>query len=157
MEEGWTSGISRARCMSSTSGRSFGRLFVLTGVLVSDPASCNNRAKGSVDRSESSMSISFEDSEEFEAAEDLRRRFGGRVASCAHSGTEFRRSNCRRSRLVYSFPLTTSSPSFIRSFRRRGFPARDIVNRSSSLSSHAGAPPSFPSSSSEGPLDISAS
>jgi len=31
------------------------------------------------------MSISFEDSEEFEAAEDLRRRFGARVASCAHS------------------------------------------------------------------------
>lgn len=132
--------------MSRTSGRSFGRFVELTGVLVREPASWSNRASGRVERSESSTSISFDDIEESEAADDLRRRFAGRAEGSAHSGTGFKRSNCLLNRFVYSLPLIISSPSLTRSFRNREFPASETANRSSSLSSHAAPPPSWPSS-----------
>ena len=121
------------------------RFVVLTGVLVKDPAFWRSLARGRAERSES-MSMSLEDAEESEPADDLRRRFAG-LNVCAQSGTGFRSSNCRRNRTAYSLPLTTSSFSFTRSFRSRGFPASDTINRSSSLSSHAGA--SLPSLSSK--------
>lgn len=57
----------------------------------------------------------------------------------AHSGTGYRRSNWRRNRFAYSLPLTRSSDSEIRSFRSRGFEARETTIRSSSLSTHATA------------------
>ena len=139
------SGISRVRWMSRTSGRSLGRLPVVGADRVRELASWSNRARGRVERSSSSISMSSDDIEEFEPAEDLRRRFVG-LEDCAHSGTGFKTSNCRRNRLVYSLPLTTSSASLTRSFRRREFPARDIASRSSSLSSQAGASPFSPSS-----------
>jgi hypothetical protein len=149
MLDGWTPGISLVRWMSITSERSLARLAVLAGVLVRDPASWSRRASGRVERSESSKSISSssEDIEEPDTADDLRRRFVGRDEGCAHSGTGFKRSNCLRSRFVYSLPLTMSSLSLTRNFRDRAFPAREIANRSSSLSSQAGASP--PSSSSD--------
>ena len=56
----------------------------------------------------------------------------------AHSGTGYRRSNCWRSRLVYSLPFTRSSDSVFRNLRSRGLEASDTVIRSSSLSIHAG-------------------
>ena len=59
----------------------------------------------------------------------------------AHSGTGYNRSNCCRSRFVYSFPFTRSSDSVSRSLRSLGFEAKDTVIRSSSLSIHAGAWP----------------
>lgn len=111
----------------------------------SELASWRIRASGRVDRSSSSTSMSSEDIEELEPAEDLRRRFVG-LEECAHSGTGFKTSNCRRNLLVYSLPLTTSSASLTRSFRRREFPASDIAKRSSSLSSQAGVSPFSPSS-----------
>jgi len=118
----------------------------LTGVLVRELASWSRRARGRVERSDSSTSISFEDIEESEPADDLRRRFEGLEEDCAHSGTGFSRSNCLLNLLVYSFPLTISSSSLTRSFRNRVFPANETANRSSSLSSQAGAFPPWPSS-----------
>ncbi len=56
----------------------------------------------------------------------------------AHSGTGYNRSNCRRSRLVYSIPLTRSSDSVSRSLRSLGLEAKDTTIRSSSLSTQAG-------------------
>lgn len=128
-----------------TSGRSLGFLVELTCVLVREPAFWSSLARGRVERSASSTSISSEDIEESEPADDLRRRFAGLDEGNAHSGTGFRRSNCLRNRFVYSLPLTTSSVSFTRSFRNREFPASETVNRSSSLSSQAAASP-WPSS-----------
>ena len=130
--------------MSITSERSFGRLLDVGVVPVKEPASCSNRARGKVERSSSSTSISLEDIEKSEPAEDLRRRFV-RLVDCAHSGTGFNTSNCLRKRLEYSLPLTISSASVTRSFRNREFPAREIDNRSSSLSSQASAAPLSPS------------
>lgn len=143
MAEGWVSGMSRVRWMSRTSGRSFGRLPVVGAVRVREPASCKSRARGKVERSASSTSMSFEDIDDSEPAEDLRRRFVG-LEDCAHSGTGFSTSKCRRNLLMYSLPLTISSVSLIRSFRNREFPASDIANRSSSLSSQAGESPVSP-------------
>jgi hypothetical protein len=117
---------------------------VVGAVLVRELAFCNIRARGRVERSSSSTSMSLEDIEESEPAEDLRRRFAG-LEDCAHSGTVFKTSNCLRNRLVYSLPLTISSAPLTLSFRSREFPASEIANRSSSLSSQAGAfsfPPS---------------
>jgi hypothetical protein len=113
--------------MSRTSGRSLRRLPVTGAARASELESCRSRARGRAERSSSSMSISFEDIEELESAEDLRRRFVG-LDDCAHSGTGFKTSNCRRNLLVYSLPLTISSVSSMRSFRNREFPARDIAN-----------------------------
>lgn len=106
-------------------------------------ASCKNRASGRVDISSSSA-----DNEESELPEDLLRRFVGLEDCCAHSGTGCNTSNCLLNRLEYSFPLTISSDSFTRSFRSRVCPASETFNRSSSLSSHAGASPSSVSSAS---------
>jgi len=119
--------------MSITSGRSFGR-FPLVGVLESDPASWRRRARGNVDRSASSTSISSEDIEDAEPAEDLLRRFAGRAEDCAHSGTGFNSSNCLRSLFVYSLPLITSSLSLTRSFRSR-------VQQEILLAGHRHCPP----------------
>lgn len=58
----------------------------------------------------------------------------------AHSGTGYSRSNCCRSRLAYSMPLTKSSSSVSRSLRSRGLDASDTMVRSSSLSTHAISP-----------------
>lgn len=55
----------------------------------------------------------------------------------AHSGTGYSRSNWRRSRLLYSLPLTRSSDSVVLSFLSLGFEARETTTRSSSLSTHA--------------------
>ena len=146
MPEGCVPGMSRVRWISITSGRSLDRLIAEDGILARDPASWRSRARGKVERSESSRSIpsSSEEIDDPDAAEDLRLRFVGREEGCAHSGTGFSRSNCLRNRFVYSLPLTISSLSFTRSFRSRLFPASDTTNRSSSLSSQAG--PSPPSS-----------
>ena len=60
------------------------------------------------------------------------------AARCpAHRGGGCNRSNCSRSRLVYSAPLIMSSVPVVRNFRSREFPAREMVIRSSSLSTHA--------------------
>lgn len=138
IEDGCMRGIALVCCISMTSGRSFVRLAPLCTVLVKDPASCNMRAKGSVDNPVSSTSISLEDIEESEPADDLRRRFAGLEECCAHSGSGFRRSYCLLNRLVYSLPLTKSSSSLMRSFRSRVSLASEISIRSSALSSHAG-------------------
>lgn len=55
----------------------------------------------------------------------------------AQSGTGYSRSNWRRSRLLYSLPLTRSSDSVVLSFLSLGFDARETTTRSSSLSTHA--------------------
>ena len=138
MDDGCTFGIDRVCWISRTSGRSFGR-FVLVGVLDRDPAFWRRRASGKVDRSDSSTSISLEDRDDTEPAEERLRRFAGREDGWAHSGTGFKRSNCLLNRFVYSLPLTISSSSFTRSFLNLESPASDIANRSSSLSSQAGA------------------
>jgi hypothetical protein len=98
--DGCVRGISRVLWMSRTSGRSFARFPGMGCVLVREPASCRSRARGSVERLDSSTSISLEDIEESDPAEDLRRRLIGRVELCAHSGTGCRISNCLRNRLV---------------------------------------------------------
>jgi hypothetical protein len=131
-------GMSFVRCMSRTSGRSL-RL-PPADVRVNEPAFCSSLARGRVERSSSSTSISFEDMEEAEEAEDLLRRFAG-LSDDAHSGTGLSRWNCRRNRLVYSLPVTISSVSVTLSFRNLGFPASETMSRSSSLSSHAAASP----------------
>lgn len=136
--------MSRDRWISSTSGRSLGRLFVLIGIRARDPASCKSRASGRTERSISSPSISSEDIEESDPAEDLRRRLAERPDGFAHSGTGCSLSNCLCKRVVYSLPLTRSSSSLTRSFRSRELPASDTVNRSSSLSSQTGASPAGP-------------
>lgn len=127
--------------MSMTSGRSLGR-FVLVGVCVREPASCRSRARGRVERSVSSTSISFDEMDESEATDDLRRRFAGREEGSAHSGAELKRSYCLRNRLEYSLPLTISSAALTLSFRSRVSPANDTTILSSSLSSQAIASPS---------------
>jgi hypothetical protein len=127
--------------MSRTSGRSFPH-WPLADARVKEPAFCNSLASGKVDRSCLSTSISYDDTEDSEEAEDLLRRFAGLSEGSAHSGAGLSRSNCLRSRLVYSLPLIISSASLTLSFRNLGFPARDTIKRSSSLSSHTGASPS---------------
>ena len=80
-----------------------------------------------------------------ELAGDLRRLLWACLFAAevfAHSGTGYNRSNWRRSRFVYSLPLTRSSESEIRSLRSRGLEARETTMRSSSLSNHAGESPS---------------
>lgn len=144
MADGCVRGISLVLWISRTSGRSFVR-FDVVAVRVSELTSCSILARGSVERSGSSTSISLDETEEVELAESLLWRFAGLEWS-AHSGTGFRRSNCLRSRLEYSLPLTTSSASLIRSFRSRGLPARETASRSSSLSSQGSG--SSPASSS---------
>jgi hypothetical protein len=144
--EGWVKGISRLRWISRTSGRSFGRFPGAGGVRDKELAFWRNLARGRVERSDSSTSISLEDNEELDPAEDLRRLFVSLEDGRAHSGTGFRSSNCLRNRFVYSVPLTTSSAALILSFRSREFPASETANRSSSLSSHAGAFSFSPSS-----------
>lgn len=99
-------------------------------------------ASGWADIDSSSMSISSSDRDELDEAEDLRRRFEGGSEVDAQSGTGFKRSNCRLNRFTYSGPVTISSASVTRNFRSRGFPAREIVNLSSSLSCQAGSSPS---------------
>lgn len=143
MADDWTRGIDRVCCMSSTSGRSFAFFPKLTGVLLREPALCRILAKGNVERSSLSISMPLDETEVSDPADDLRRLFVGLGDACAHSGTGLRRSKCVRRRLVYSPPLTVSSPSFTRSFRSRELPASDTTNLSSSLSSHAGASPPF--------------
>lgn len=61
------------------------------------------------------------------------------AAGFVHSGTGYNRSNCRRSRLVYSLPLTRSSDSVSRNLRSLGLEANETTMRSSSLSIHAAA------------------
>ena len=56
----------------------------------------------------------------------------------AQSGVGFRLSKCCCRRRIYSFPLTKSSFSLTRSFRRRLSVANETTRRSSSLSTHAG-------------------
>jgi hypothetical protein len=141
MADGCVRGISRVRWMSRTSGRSFDRFPGGGGVRMREPASCNSRASGSVDKSESSTSISLEKTDDSEPADDLRHRFADLADGWAQFGTGCRSSNCLRRRLVYSLPLTISSLSLIRSFLSRGFPANDTASLSSSLSSHAGMSP----------------
>lgn len=130
-------GIERVCWISRTSGRSLGRLFVLGVDLVREAAFCRIRARGKVERSASSTSISFEERDECDPADDRRLRFAGREDGRAHSGTGFNLSNCLLKRFVYSPPLTISSVSLTLSFRNRASPAKDIANRSSSLSSQA--------------------
>lgn len=55
----------------------------------------------------------------------------------AQSGTGYSRSNWRRSRSLYSLPLTRSSDSVFLSFLSLALEARETTTRSSSLSSHA--------------------
>jgi hypothetical protein len=130
---------------------------LVVGARIREPAFWRSRARGRVERSEVSRSMSdSEPMEESDVAEDLLRRLVGRSVGMAHSGVGFRVSNCRRRRLVYSLPLTTSSASFVRSFRNRGLFARETISLSSSLSSHAGASPLSDSSSSEDGRGISA-
>lgn len=88
----------------------------------------------------SSSSISSSSELEPEAV-DFRRFFFCLDVCTAQSGAGYKRSNCSRSRRVYSLPLTTSSPSLDLSFRSRGFEASDTINRSSSESSHASGSP----------------
>ncbi len=84
-------------------------------------------------------------SELSEAVEDFLRFLDAFVFAAeefAQSGTGYSRSNWRRSRLLYSFPLTKSSDSEILSFRSLGLDTRETTTRSSSLSTHAAALPS---------------
>lgn len=97
--DGCVRGISRVLWISSTSGRSFACFPAAGCDRVRELASCNSRASGRVERLDSSTSISFDDIEESDPAEDLRRRLTGR-AECAHSGTGCRSSNCLLNRLV---------------------------------------------------------
>jgi len=92
--------------------------------------------------SEEVVSSSDMASELLEELEVLRRSlwvFLFTADGLAHSGTGYRRSNWRRNRFVYSLPLTRSSDSEMRSFRRRGFDTKETIIRSSSLSIHAAA------------------
>ena len=133
------SGMSRVRWISITSGRSFLALLDLSPLRAL--ASRRNLSSGSADASEPSRSISPDASEPLSLpADDRRRRLEGLSSgSRAQSGSGFRRRYCCRSLFMYSVPETTSSASLIRSFRSCVVLARDIANRSSSLSSHAGA------------------
>lgn len=96
--DGCARGISRVLWISRTSGRSFARFPGTDCVRVRKPASCSSRASGRVERLDSSISISLDDTEESDPAEDLRRRLVGLV--CAHSGAGCSISNCLRNRLV---------------------------------------------------------
>lgn len=72
----------------------------------------------------------------------------------AHSGTGYSRSNWRRSRLLYSLPLTRSSDSVVLSFLSLALEARETTTRSSSLSSHAAVLPSSDRVGSSSGLDL---
>ena len=131
-----------------TSGRSFLRVGEVVGFadwrkLVVDWRSL---ASGWAERSSESMDMSSEDtasSELFDLIEDRLRFLRDFLAAkgLAHSGTGYSRSNCCRSRLVYSLPLTRSSDSVSLSLRSLGLEANDTTICSSSLSTHAGAWP----------------
>lgn len=140
--------------MSKTSSRS---LCLSPGFAVSSPLVrlvefCSSRERGFDDNSSSSsssppysLSSSLSDSissvrPSGGTARSVFRLFALRsLASTVHAGAGCSRSNCLRSRLVYSLPLTTSSASVNLSFRSRSLPARDTLSRSSSLSSQADA------------------
>lgn len=102
--------------------------------------------RGGTERSSESMDISSAEGSSLELwlAFVSRRRLlwlGFTAAEAfAQLGTGHSFSNCRRNRFVYSLPLTKSSDSVFRSFRRRGFDANETMMRSSSLSTHAAAP-----------------
>lgn len=141
-------GISRVRWMFMTSGRNLPRLE--SAEAVTREFELRRSCASGWAESDSSMSMSSSDRDELDEAEDLRRRFEGGSEVDAQSGTGFRRSNCRLRRFTYSGPVTISSASLTRNFRSRGFPAREIVNLSSSLSCQAGSSPSDCSSSDPG-------
>ena len=131
------SGISLVLWMSITSGRS--RRFVGPPAPARRLTSRRNFSRGCAEISESEPLPS---SDESEAADDLRRLLLGRPSdSLAQAGRGLRRRYCWRSLLLYSAPLTMSSASVIRSFRKRLTPARETASLSSSLSSQTGALP----------------
>lgn len=136
---------SLVRWMSITSGRSFFRDAETAGVgCVRLAVFWRILARGCVEISSESRDISSPEtliSELSELFEMLRLFLGAcffAAKGFAHSGTGYNRSNCRRSRFVYSLPLTRSSVSAMRSLRSRGLEARETIMRSSSLSIQAG-------------------
>lgn len=135
MTEAWLGDMSFIRSIAMTSGLSFGRLLLSCAVVrVRDMLLLSSFARGCVVKSPSSESSS----ESSNADESLRRFFELiAVAACAHFGRGFKSSNCWRSLRWYSLPVITSSPSYLRSFLRRGTDMSDTIMRSSSLSSHA--------------------
>ena len=91
--DGCVIGMSRVRWMSRTSGRSLAR-FPFKDARVKEPAFCNNLAKGRVDRSDSSTSMSSCDAEDPDEADDLLLRLAGLSERSAHSGVGLSLSNC---------------------------------------------------------------
>lgn len=127
-----------------TSGRSLRRVVEdAEGVSMSWVAFCKSLASGWWDRSSESIDISSAEllfSELWLAFKVRLRLFEARFAAVegfAHSGTGYNRSNCRRNRLVYSFPSIKSSDSVDRNLCSRGLDAKETVIRSSSLSTQA--------------------
>ena len=131
------------RWISITSERSFRRPEEVEGNWIRLSTFCRSLARGCVERSFDSGStdmVSVSSLVALLASDD--RLF--LVETCflfaggfTHSGIGWSRSNWRRSRLVYSLPLITSSDSKFLSLRKRGTEASDTVMRSSSLSTHA--------------------
>lgn len=141
---GWARPTSLVRWISMTSARSLRRVTEdVEGVSMSCVAFCKSLASGWLDRSSESIDISSTESffSELWLAFEVRLRLlearFAAVEGFAHSGTGCNRSNCRRNRLVYSFPSIKSSDSVNRNLRSRGLDAKETVIRSSSLSTHA--------------------
>ncbi|CRJ84794.1 hypothetical protein BN1708_009148 [Verticillium longisporum] len=118
-------------------------LFLPSSLPARRPTSRSSFSSGAAESSLSlsSASSSSELLEESDAAADdlLLLLAGLPSASLAHFGRGFSARYWRRSLCAYSAPVTTSSLSAIRSLRSCDTPASDTVNRSSSLSSQAGA------------------
>ena len=126
-----------------TPGRSFLLVPEALGIDCVRLVLCSNLANGCVDTSSDPIVISSAElwSESSDTFDDL--LFFGfapffTAEGFAHSGTGYSRSNCRRSRFVYTLPFTRSSASVVRSLRNRAFEASEITLRSSSLSIQAG-------------------
>lgn len=134
--------------ISITSGRNFRRFAGCSeeerSVCNKEPAVRRSSARGRVEEGENSSSMDMSEPESSAPDEaswlpmdclllpDV-------LLFCvlAHAGVGCSRSYCLRSLLMYSLPLTTSSASVSRSFRKRVLEARETVMRSSSLSIHA--------------------
>lgn len=136
MTEDWLGEMSFIRSIAMTSGRNFGRLLLICCVVrARDMLLLSSFASGCVVKSPVS-----ESSSDSSTADESRRRFLelDAVAVCAHFGRGFKISNCCHSLRWYSRPVITSSPSYLRSFLRRGTDVSETIILSSSLSSHAG-------------------
>ena len=109
---------------------------------------CRSLARGGLDRSSILTDISSAEafaSELSEAVDSFLRFLGATFLAAeefAQSGIGYSRLNWRRSRLLYSFPLTMSSDSAVLSFRILELDVRETTMRSSSLSNHAAVLPS---------------